>query len=93
MSPLAQLQCAALKGAAVSMQPASEKVGRVRRFFDISVPRNVAADVSDLEGARVFNVDDLKEVSAHTHIRLPHSAARVMWKQTKSKVFRTKMQV
>ena len=47
-----------------SLQPASEKVGRVRRFFDISVPRNVAADVSDLEGARVFNVDDLKEVSS-----------------------------
>lgn len=41
---------------------ARESVGGIRRFFDISVPRNVAADVSDVECSRVFNVDDLKEV-------------------------------
>ncbi|KAK1414578.1 hypothetical protein QVD17_30325 [Tagetes erecta] len=33
-----------------------------RMFIDISVPRNVESHVSDLETARVYNVDDLKEV-------------------------------
>ncbi|XP_076935390.1 glutamyl-tRNA reductase 1, chloroplastic-like [Bidens hawaiensis] len=33
-----------------------------RLFIDISVPRNVESCVSDLEMARVYNVDDLKEV-------------------------------
>ncbi|KAK9060321.1 hypothetical protein SSX86_021025 [Deinandra increscens subsp. villosa] len=33
-----------------------------RLFIDISVPRNVESRVSDLETARVYNVDDLKEV-------------------------------
>ncbi|XP_023744834.1 glutamyl-tRNA reductase 2 [Lactuca sativa] len=33
-----------------------------RLFIDISVPRNVESCVSDVEGARVYNVDDLKEV-------------------------------
>lgn len=33
-----------------------------RMFVDISVPRNVESSVSDLETARVYNVDDLKEV-------------------------------
>ncbi|KAJ0443075.1 putative glutamyl-tRNA reductase [Helianthus annuus] len=33
-----------------------------RMFVDISVPRNVDSHVSDLETARVYNVDDLKEV-------------------------------
>ena len=47
-----------------NMEPASEAVGGMRRFFDISVPRNVHSNInSQLEGrARVFNVDDLKEV-------------------------------
>jgi hypothetical protein len=45
------------------MPPAPAAVGGVRRFVDISVPRNVAADINELEGAaRVFNVDDLKQV-------------------------------
>lgn len=45
------------------MPAASAAVGGVRRFVDISVPRNISADVNELEGAaRVFNVDDLKEV-------------------------------
>ncbi len=44
------------------MSTAREAVGGVRRFFDISVPRNVATDVSDVPNSRVFNVDDLKEV-------------------------------
>ena len=44
---------------------AAAAVGGVRRLFDISVPRNVSSDVNDMVGvARVFNVDDLKEVVA-----------------------------
>jgi glutamyl-tRNA reductase len=33
-------------------------------LFDISVPRNVDADVNDLENVHAFNVDDLKAVVA-----------------------------
>ena len=45
------------------MPRASEDVGGLRRFLDISVPRNIASDLNDLDtDARVFNVDDLKEV-------------------------------
>lgn len=54
------------------MPPAQEAVGSVRRFFDISVPRNVSPDVSQVECSRVFNVDDLKEVRSipcHEHQR------------------------
>ncbi|KAJ8429538.1 hypothetical protein Cgig2_025724 [Carnegiea gigantea] len=40
------------------------EVGGVRLFIDISVPRNVGSCVSYLENARVYNVDDLKEVVA-----------------------------
>ena len=51
-----------------AMAPASEAVGGVRRFVDISVPRNVAPDVCQAGGgdgrAVVYNVDDLKEVVA-----------------------------
>ncbi len=44
---------------------ASAAVGGMRRFFDISVPRNIGSDVNQLEGeAHVYNVDDLKEVRA-----------------------------
>ncbi|KAL0732568.1 hypothetical protein Bca4012_008777 [Brassica carinata] len=35
-----------------------------RLFVDISVPRNVGSCVGELDGARVYNVDDLKEVVA-----------------------------
>ena len=44
------------------MPAASEKVGGTRRFFDISVPRNIAPDIDESVAGRVFNVDDLKEV-------------------------------
>jgi len=44
------------------MPEAPEKVGGIRRLFDISVPRNVDSDVNEMTTARVFNVDDLKEV-------------------------------
>ncbi|KAF5188567.1 Glutamyl-trna reductase [Thalictrum thalictroides] len=46
------------------LPPVSSMVGGSRLFIDISVPRNVGACVSDVEHARVFNVDDLKEVVA-----------------------------
>lgn len=41
----------------------SDAVGGVRRFVDISVPRNVAPDIdAAAHGGIVYNVDDLKEV-------------------------------
>ncbi|PHT60633.1 Glutamyl-tRNA reductase 2, chloroplastic [Capsicum baccatum] len=40
----------------------SEDGGRTRLFVDISVPWNVESSVSELEGACVYNVDNLKEV-------------------------------
>lgn len=46
------------------LTPASQTSGGVRHFIDISVPRNVAACLSDLSSTRVYNVDDLKEVVA-----------------------------
>ncbi|CBN56436.1 MULTISPECIES: glutamyl-tRNA reductase [Kamptonema] len=36
-------------------------------LVDISVPRNVDADVNDLPNVRAFNVDDLKAVVAQNH--------------------------
>ncbi|EEF52182.1 Glutamyl-tRNA reductase 1, chloroplast precursor, putative [Ricinus communis] len=42
----------------------SSEVGSLRLFVDISVPRNVGSCVNDVEKARVYNVDDLKEVVA-----------------------------
>lgn len=36
-------------------------------LFDISVPRNVHADVNDMSHVKVFNVDDLKAVVAQNH--------------------------
>lgn len=44
------------------LPPVSAKMGGIRLFIDIAVPRNVAACVSELNSARVYNVDDLKEV-------------------------------
>ncbi|KAJ6836197.1 glutamyl-tRNA reductase 2-like [Iris pallida] len=51
-----------LKEHVEALPPVSEAVGGVRFFVDISVPRNVGSCVSELELARVFNVDNLKEV-------------------------------
>lgn len=36
--------------------------GGIRHFIDISVPRNVSTCVAEVDSARVYNVDDLKEV-------------------------------
>lgn len=47
-----------------NMPAASDKVGVVRRFVDISVPRNIDPDINQGAGAIVYNVDDLKEVVA-----------------------------
>ncbi|KAF6004525.1 GTP-binding protein gtr1 [Cyanidiococcus yangmingshanensis] len=48
---------------------ASESVTRSRIFIDISVPRNIAENVSNLSGAHVYNVDDLKAVVARNQLR------------------------
>ncbi|XP_057773254.1 glutamyl-tRNA reductase 1, chloroplastic-like [Salvia miltiorrhiza] len=53
-----------LKEHVVDLPPVAPNVGGLRLFVDISVPRNVGACVNDLETARVYNVDDLKEVVA-----------------------------
>ncbi|KAG2548046.1 hypothetical protein PVAP13_9KG133700 [Panicum virgatum] len=47
---------------AEALPPISDTMGGVRLFVDISVPRNVSACVSEVSSARVYNVDDLKEV-------------------------------
>lgn len=47
----------------VNMPRRSDVVGGVRRFVDISVPRNVAPGINaEQHAAIVYNVDDLKEV-------------------------------
>ena len=53
----------------LAMAPSPAAVGGVRRFVDISVPRNICPKINELkeaaEGAAiVYNVDDLKEVVA-----------------------------
>ncbi|CAA2990377.1 glutamyl-tRNA reductase 1, chloroplastic [Olea europaea subsp. europaea] len=53
-----------LKENVTDLPPIYENVGGLRLFIDISVPRNVGSCVNDLETARVYNVDDLKEVVA-----------------------------
>ncbi|KAK9286709.1 hypothetical protein L1049_015112 [Liquidambar formosana] len=53
-----------LKEHVETLPPTGPELGGVRLFIDISVPRNVGSCVSDLETARVYNVDDLKEVVA-----------------------------
>eukprot|EP00201_Polytomella_parva_P022953 CAMPEP_0175044906 /NCGR_PEP_ID=MMETSP0052_2-20121109/4091_1 /TAXON_ID=51329 ORGANISM="Polytomella parva, Strain SAG 63-3" /NCGR_SAMPLE_ID=MMETSP0052_2 /ASSEMBLY_ACC=CAM_ASM_000194 /LENGTH=543 /DNA_ID=CAMNT_0016308305 /DNA_START=30 /DNA_END=1658 /DNA_ORIENTATION=- len=56
--------------------PPRKEMGGVRRFVDISVPRNVAADVNDIPGAVLYNVDNLREVvAAHRGERLKAAAA------------------
>ncbi|RZC88498.1 hypothetical protein C5167_016298 [Papaver somniferum] len=46
------------------LSPVGPDVGGLRLFIDISVPRNVGSCVSELDDAKVYNVDDLKEVVA-----------------------------
>ncbi|CAM6086474.1 unnamed protein product [Calypogeia fissa] len=41
---------------------ASQASNGIRHFIDISVPRNVSTCVAEVGTARVYNVDDLKEV-------------------------------
>lgn len=45
-----------------AMGEACEQVGGVRRFFDISVPRNIDPKITELDHGHAYNVDDLKEV-------------------------------
>ncbi|KAE8659216.1 Glutamyl-tRNA reductase 1 [Hibiscus syriacus] len=53
-----------LKEHVKDLPPVSSEVDGSRLFVDISVPRNVGSCVSDVEGTRLYNVDDLKEVVA-----------------------------
>lgn len=54
-----------LKADLESMPARPEIVGGLRRFVDISVPRNIASNINEMAGqAIVYNVDDLKEVVA-----------------------------
>ncbi|XP_055833726.1 glutamyl-tRNA reductase 1, chloroplastic-like [Solanum dulcamara] len=53
-----------IKEHVLDLPPVAANVGALRLFIDISVPRNVGACVNELENARVYNVDDLKEVVA-----------------------------
>lgn len=53
-----------LKHHVIDLPRVVQEVGGVRHFVDISVPRNVGSCVTDVETARVYNVDDLKEVVA-----------------------------
>lgn len=48
----------------LAMSRRGMEVGGVRRFVDISVPRNIASNVNEAGGQIVYNVDDLKEVVA-----------------------------
>ncbi|QKQ76773.1 glutamyl-tRNA reductase [Nostoc sp. TCL240-02] len=43
------------------------EIQRSLMLFDISVPRNVHADVNELENVHAFNVDDLKAVVAQNY--------------------------
>lgn len=53
-----------MKENVADLPPVGPDVGGSRLFVDISVPRNVGSCIKDLEGSRVYNVDDLKEVVA-----------------------------
>ena len=46
----------------------------MRRFFDISVPRNISNCINELDDNRVFNVDDLKEVVAANKVERKKAA-------------------
>ncbi|KAJ8529957.1 hypothetical protein K7X08_036792 [Anisodus acutangulus] len=51
-----------IKESVQALPSVNSEGGAWRLFIDISVPRNVEPSVSELEGACVYNVDDLKEV-------------------------------
>lgn len=53
-----------MKENVMDLPTADRSVGGLRLFIDISVPRNVGSCVNELETARAYNVDDLKEVVA-----------------------------
>ncbi|CAA0806745.1 Glutamyl-tRNA reductase 2- chloroplastic [Striga hermonthica] len=57
--------CTASKRLIFSKDDVQTFMGR-KLFVDISVPRNVGPCVSEIEGVKLYNVDDLKEVVAAT---------------------------
>ncbi|XP_074263734.1 glutamyl-tRNA reductase 1, chloroplastic-like [Silene latifolia] len=75
-----------LKEHVSTLPPVGAQIGGVRLFVDISVPRNVGSCVSELEYARVYNVDDLKEVVAankEDRLRKAMGAQTIIGEETK----------
>lgn len=76
-----------LKEHVETLPPVSESVGGFRLFVDISVPRNVGSCVSDVKTARLFNVDDLKEVveaNKEDRLRKAMEAQAIITRELKS---------
>ncbi|KNA12560.1 hypothetical protein SOVF_124580 [Spinacia oleracea] len=75
-----------MKSDVQTLPSVGSEVGGIRRFIDISVPRNVGSCVSDLENSRVYNVDDLKEVVAankEDRIRKAREAQTIIAEESK----------
>ncbi|XP_047306639.1 glutamyl-tRNA reductase 1, chloroplastic-like [Impatiens glandulifera] len=98
--PLSNIMSCAAEADVIFTSTASEKplflkedvsefpppVGGYRLFIDISVPRNVGSCVGDVEGTRVYNVDDLKEVVAankEDRVRKAMEAGTIIEEETK----------
>ncbi|KAK6116186.1 hypothetical protein DH2020_008455 [Rehmannia glutinosa] len=84
-----------LKEHVENLPPVSPNVGGLRLFVDISVPRNVGACVNDLETARVYNVDDLKEVVAankEDRLRKAMEAQAIITEESKHQAWRDSLE-
>ncbi|KAI0493453.1 hypothetical protein KFK09_023569 [Dendrobium nobile] len=76
-----------LKEHVENLPPVSENFGGFRLFVDISVPRNVGSCVSEVKTARLYNVDDLKEVveaNKEDRLRKAMEAQAIITKELKS---------
>lgn len=52
-----------------------KRKGRPVFFIDIAVPRDVAPDANDIEGAFVYSIDDLQQVATANHAQRSQEAA------------------
>lgn len=76
-----------LKEHVESLPPVSRELGCSRLFIDISVPRNVGSCVHAVGSARVYDVDDLKEVveaNKEDRCRKAMEARAIINEETKS---------